>query len=253
MITSIFQTILYRPIFNVFVGLYDVIPDIGVIILIVTLVIKLGLHPLTKKSIKAQKDLQDLQPKLDELKKKHKDDKQKVAQETMKLYKENKVSPFGSCLPLLIQLPIFLALYWVLRELLGDSPNFELLYSFVTQPESINPMSLKLFDLSQNSYVLAILAGGAQFWQASTLSAKKAPKKAGEGAKDENTMSMMNKQMKYFMPIITVLIGSKLPAGLTLYWFLSTLLMALQQFFMFKKKDNENDGSGGVVEGKIVE
>ena len=106
-----FQTILYIPLFNGFVWLYTVIPDVGIVILIVTVLIKLVLYPLNTSSIKAQRSLQELQPKLDALKKKHKDNQQELAQETMKLYKEHKVNPLGSCLPLLIQLPIFIALY----------------------------------------------------------------------------------------------------------------------------------------------
>ncbi|MBD3311138.1 MAG: membrane protein insertase YidC [Candidatus Magasanikbacteria bacterium] len=235
---EIFEFLLYQPLFNGFVGLYNIIPDVGAVILIITIVIRLVLYPLTKQSIAAQKALSDLQPKLEEIKKKHKGDQQKIAQETMKMYKENKVNPFGSCLPLLIQLPIFLALYWVLRGAL-TTDNFSLLYSFVSNPEHINPVTLGFFDLGKSSIILAIFAGAAQYWQAKMMSRKKPPKKAGEGSKDEGMMAMMNKQMLYFMPFLTVIIGMQLPGGLTLYWFLSTLTMALQQKFMFRKKDSE--------------
>jgi len=193
------------------------------------------LYPLTKSSIKSQKALTDLQPKLNELKEKYKDDKQRVAQETMRLYKENKVNPFASCLPLLIQLPILIALYYVLQiALKGD--QFGLLYSFMNNPGSINRISLGLFDLEKTSYVLAVLAGGAQFWQSWMMMRKRVKKPVPTPAKDEDTMAMMNKQMLYFMPIMTVFIGFSLPAGLTLYWFLSTLFTALQQLIVFKKK-----------------
>lgn len=245
---ALFELILYQPIFNGFVGLYEIIPDAGVAILILTVIIKGALYPLTKKSIVAQKSLQEIQPKLEELKKKHKGDQQTIAQETMKLYKENKVNPLGSCLPILIQLPIFLALYWVFREAL-TTDNFDLLYSFVPHPGSINPISLGFLDLSGTNIALAVLAGAAQFWQAKTMSRKKAPKKAGEGAKDENMMAMMNKQMLYFMPVITVIIGFQLPGGVMLYWFLSTLITAVQQQIMLKKKDEKP----GVIEGEVVD
>jgi YidC/Oxa1 family membrane protein insertase len=244
---ALFEAILYQPIFNGFVGLYHFIPDVGAAILILTIVIKFALYPLTKKSIIAQKSLQDLQPKLDELKKKHKGDQQVIAQETMKLYKEHKVNPLGSCLPILVQLPIFLALYWVFREALTTN-TFDLLYSFVPNPGSINPVSLGFLNLAGPNIVLAILAGAAQFWQAKSMSRKKAPTKAGEGAKDENMMAMMNKQMLYFMPVITVFIGFQLPGGVMLYWFLSTLITALQQHILFQKKDGEPK----TLEGEIV-
>jgi YidC/Oxa1 family membrane protein insertase len=232
----LFEILLYQPVFNMFVGLYDLIPDVGVAICILTIIIKLILFPLTKKSISAQKSLTDLQPKLEEIKKKNKGDQQAIARETMSLYKENKVNPMGSCLPILIQLPIFLALYWVLQAGLTGN-DFSLLYSFVPNPGSINPMSLGIINLSKVSPVLAVLAGAAQFWQGKMMSTKKAPQKSGEGAQDENMMSMMNKQMLYFMPIMTIVIGMSFPGGLALYWFLSTLLTALQQLVMFKKKE----------------
>ena len=150
--SHLFQLILTQPMFNGFVALYNLIPDVGVVILVITILIKLILYPLTKSSIKSQKALTDLQPKLNELKEKYKDDKQRVAQETMRLYKENKVNPFASCLPLLIQLPILIALYYVLQiALKGD--QFGLLYSFMNNPGSINRISLGLFDLEKASEV----------------------------------------------------------------------------------------------------
>jgi len=248
--THVFEVLLYQPIFNLFVALYDIIPDIGVIILVITLLIKLALHPLTNKSIKAQKEMQELQPKLELLKKEHKGDQQRIAKETMKLYSEHKVSPLGSCLPMLIQLPVFIALYYVLRDLFAAT-RFELLYSFVPNPETISPISLGLFDLSQKSIVLAVLAAGTQFLQARMMQAQRPPKEAGVAGKDESMASMMNRQMLYFMPIMTLLIGLSFPGGLTLYWFLSTLFMLLQQMWIFRH-EKPKDGKA-IVEGKLVE
>ncbi len=251
--TEFFTAILYQPIFNVFVGLYNLIPDVGVVVLIITVLIKLILYPLTSSSIKSQKALTDLQPKMEALKKQYKDEQQKLAQETMKLYKENKVNPLSSCLPLLIQLPILISLYYVLRVALSDNVSFDLLYSFVAQPDGIKTISLGFIELGKVSPILALLAGGAQFWQAKMMSRKKPPKEAGEGAKDEGMAAMMNKQMLYFMPVITIMIGMQLPGGLTLYWFLSTLFTALQQLVVFKKKDaGDKPKDGDVIEGKIV-
>lgn len=250
---GIFQTVLYQPLFNIFVGLYNLIPDVGVGILLITIIVKAILYPLNSSSIKAQKSLSEMQPRIDEMKKKFKDDKQKVAEETMKLYKEHKVNPLASCLPLLIQLPIFIALYWVLRDGLSTT-NFDMLYPFIKNPGSINTVTLGLLDLKNNSLVLAILAGAAQFWQAKSMMRKKAPVEAGEGAKDENMMSMMNKQMLYFMPVMTIIIGMKLPGGLSLYWFLSTALMAVQQMIVMRGMNNSGPTAPTptAIEGKIV-
>lgn len=248
---ALFELVLYQPIFNLFVGMYGILPDVGIVILIITILVKLGLYPLTKKSITAQKSLSDLQPKLEALKDKHKGDQKTIAQETMKLYKDHKVNPIGSCLPMLAQLPVFLALYWVLQAGLTGN-DFSLLYSFVPNPGKISTISLGMFDLGHRSVLIAILAGAAQFWQAKMMQSKRAPKEAGEGGKDENMMSMMNKQMLYFMPVMTVFIGLSFPAGLALYWFLSTLFTALQQLVMFKK-NGKDESTKGVVEGKILD
>lgn len=237
---ALFQTLLYVPIFNAFVALYNLIPDVGVVIIIITILLKLALYPLTKSSIAAQKSMTELQPKLEALKKEHKNNQQLLAQETMRLYKENKVNPLGSCLPILIQLPIFIAIYWVFRQgLTGD--NFDILYSFVKNPEHINTMSFGFVDLGKSgNVILAVLAGGAQYWQAKMMQSKRPPKEAGPGAKDEDMASIMNKQMLYMMPIMTLLIGFQFQAGLALYWFVSTALTGLQQKLMFAKKTSES-------------
>ncbi len=243
---ELFQTVLYQPIFNGFVALYNLIPDVGVVILIVTILVKILLYPLTDKSIKAQRSLASLQPKMKELKEKHKDNQQVLAQETMKLYKEHKVNPLGSCLPLLIQLPIFIALYLVMRDGLAGQ-NFNLLYPFVQTPASINPLSLGLVNLVNPNIILAVLAGVAQFFQAKSMITKRAPKKAGEGSKDEDLMAMMNKQMLYVMPVLTVIIGFQLPGGLSLYWFISTVLTALQQYWVARKDKEKDNSDEGVI------
>jgi len=263
MLSQIFTTILYQPIFNLFVSLYNIIPghDLGIVILVITIIIRLVLYPLTSSSIKAQKSLQNLQPKMDELKKKYANDKQALAQATMELYKNHKVNPFKSCLPMLVQLPILIALYLVLQNGLKSNDLAQNLYSFIHNPGSINPISLGFFDLSKPNYILAVLAGVAQFLQSKSLSTKTAPKTAGTQAKDEDMMAMMNKQMLYFMPVMTMLIGFRIPAGLTLYWFFSTVLTWLQQIIISKKNkdtsssqlnESSNNSEKKVIEGEIV-
>jgi YidC/Oxa1 family membrane protein insertase len=253
--SQLFHVVLYQPIFNIFVGLYNIIPgnDVGLVILAVTILIRLVLYPLTNSSIKAQRSLQELQPKMEEVKKQYKDDKQKQTQAIMELYKNHKVNPFFSCLPMLIQLPILIALYMVLRDGLVSNNLTSALYSFMPNPGTINAMSFGYFNMAKPNVVLAVMAGLAQFWQAKTMTRRQAPKIAGDGAKDENMMAMMNKQMLYFMPAMTVLIGISLPAGLTLYWFFSTLLMAIQQVWMNKKQPIVPIADNKVIEGKIVD
>lgn len=236
---GLFITVFYQPILNLSVFIYNMVGDLGVAIIIITLLIKLILWPLSKKSIKSQKALQELQPKIDELKIKFKDDQQAMSLALMQLYKENKVNPFSSCLPLIIQLPFLIAIWRVFRD--GFAQNhLDLLYSFVHNPEVINTISFGIFDLSKRSIFLAILAGLAQFWQGKMLQAKR-PEIKTTDSKDENMLSIMNKQMLYVMPLVTIVMGIGFPAGLTFYWFLTTLFTAIQQLLVFKShKKSEN-------------
>jgi YidC/Oxa1 family membrane protein insertase len=112
----------------------------------------------------------------------------------------------------------------------------DLVYNFINRPAFINTTTLGILDLSEKSVILAILAGAAQFWQTKMLSSKQAPIK-NSGAKDENMAAMMNKQMTYMMPVLTVFFGISLPGGLTFYWLITTLLTVAQQYLLFKKQE----------------
>lgn len=254
MIVDLYYLVLFEPLFNGLLLIYSYIPSLGVSIILITIIIKLLLYIPSRSSIRAQKNLQQTQPKMKAIQEKYKNNKEELGRQLMKFYKENKVNPFSSCLPLLLQLPILIALYRVFFAvaqtdevtgiLLAD--KLEHLYGpirdiFMTQ--AIDPMFLGIFDLSQSgNFVLAILAGAAQFWQAKMIQAKKPPKVPG--AKDEGMAAGLNKQMLYFMPIITVFFGIQFPAGLTLYWLVSTLFMVAQQWYVMKK-------DGGPVEGTV--
>lgn len=247
----LYQTFLYQPIFNVLIFLYNLLPykDVGIAIILLTVLIKVIFYPLTRKSIKGQKALQDLQPKLDALKKEHANDKEKLAQEMMKLYKEQNVHPLSSCLPLLIQFPVIIALYQVFRTGL-EATNYDLLYPFITAPEHLNTMFLGFIDLSKPHFILALLAAIGQYYQTRMLIKKQPPKdmREKEGAKDENMMAMMNKNMSVVMPIITLVIGMSLPGGLTLYWLVTTIVTIVQQLAVYKDKNKSSGGDGAIID-----
>jgi len=274
---SLFETILYQPIFNLFVALYTLIPDVGAVVFILTVAIKGGLYPLTKSSLQAQQGLKKIQPKLKKIKEKY-DDQQKVAEKTMELYKEHDVNPLSSCLPILIQIPVFIALYWVLRNGLGTS-DFHLLYSFVPNPGHINPVSMGLVDLGKSgNVILAALAAIAQYLQTKMMNpgaSQQTQQEGEEGAEKANMMSMMTKQMKYVMPFMMFFIGYTLPAGVALYIFFSTGTTAIQHKMLGqdedeedgesdssdnnqnedkdKNKEDNNNGEEEVLEGEVVD
>lgn len=235
-IGNLFTVVCYQPLLNLLVVTYNLIPghDIGLVIIIITLLIKLVLYPFSLSTIKAQKAMNELQPKLNDLKVKYKDDKEKQAKATMELYKEHKINPFASCLPLLIQLPFLIAIYQVFSVGLGNG-DLSLVYSFVTNPGKINTVAFGFFNMAQPAWILAVLAGAAQFWQTKMMLVKR-PEVKGKGAEDEDMAAIMSKQMTYMMPLMTILIGWSLPAGLVFYWLLLTVFTALQQLLTFKKQ-----------------
>lgn len=236
MFGAIYQTVIYQPIFNLLVWFYNIMPghDLGLAIILFTLFFKIILSPFFIQSIKAQRKMQAIQPKLEDLKEKYKESKEKLGVAMMELYRQEKVSPFSSCLPLLVQMPILIAIFQTFRQGLANG-SLNLIYPFINNPGSINPISLGFIDLSQKSIVIAILAGLAQFWQSKLMLKKKKNQPAPKSA----LAASMNQQMLYFMPAFTAIIGFSLPAGLTFYWLLTTVLSAVQQIFIFKKMDGK--------------
>lgn len=231
------------------VFLYDLFSDktiaIGLSILILTLAIKFALFSMNTKAIVSQRELQKLQPKLNDIKEKYKKDKEKQSREMMKFYKENKINPFSSCLPLLIQLPILIALYRVFRDGITNPDELKYLYPFVLNPGHIEANFLGIFDFAAPNIVLAVIAGVLQFaqtWMLTKMKTKREKKEEIERKKKKkktamDTATAMTQQMTYFMPIMTVFIAASLPSGLAFYWVITTLFAIGQQWYIMKKKE----------------
>lgn len=235
---DLFIVLFYQPILNLLIFIYNTVPgnDLGVAIILLTLLIKLILFPFSWQQIEAQKALQRLQPKLDEIKEKHKDDKQKLAEAQMGLFKDEKVNPLSSCLPTLIQFPFLIALFYVLKDGLKDQ-TFHLLYPFISQPGHLNETLFGLLSLTKNhDILLALIVGGIQLFQI-YLTMPQQKKKKKEGSQDDFS-SILNKQLLFFIPVMTGVMSYQFPNGLGLYWFMQTLLTVGQYWIMdfFKKK-----------------
>ena len=249
-LANAFNSILYQPLFNALVLLYEYLPghDFGIAVIVLTVLIRLIFFPLMAKSIKSQKALSELQPKIQEIQQKYKNDKEKQAKATMELYKKAKINPFGGCLPLLIQLPILFAIYRVFWKGL-EPAQLSYLYSFIPNPGTINPVFLGIVNLSQANLVLAILAGILQFFQTKMMVPSQI---AASGSKQKNAkkgipdfQGMMQKQMTYFFPVFTVFILWKLPSAIGIYWIVSAFFSIIQQHFIFSVK------SEPTLEGKV--
>lgn len=228
---DIYHTIIYNPILNFLVFLYNIFPikDIGIIIILVTIVLRLILAPFMHKSLKSQKAMSALQPKLNEIRDKHKDDREAQTKAMLELYREHKVNPLSSCLPVLIQLPILFALYGVFNKALHN--NLDGLYSFIANPGTLNPSFLGLINLSQFNWALAIMAGIAQYWQSATVI-----RWQGNRDNSDSMTSAINANMLYILPLMTVGFAwwLKLPSGLALYWIVTTLFAVAQQYYVHR-------------------
>lgn len=243
-IKSAFSTLMFQPLYNLLIVLYVIIPDLGVAIIISTVAIRLLLMPLSKKSIESQKKMQEIQPELKKIQKKHKHDKQLQGKKVMEFYKEKGVNPAGGCLPMIVQLIFLITLYRVFMLGLNAPEVSDLVYSFIKNPGHLNPIAFGFLDLSKPNVFLAIVTAIAQYWQGKMMIAKKKeeekfmPKKKEKKAGDTPDFgSMMQQQMVYMGPILTLVIGMKFAAGLILYWLITTVFMAIQQWLIIQKDE----------------
>ncbi len=224
---NIFNLIFYKPLFNVLIFLYNTVAfhDFGIAIILLTIVIRIIIYPLTKKMMDSQRGLAQLQPEINEIKKKFKTQEEQ-SKEIMKLYKEKKINPFSSCLLFIVQIPILIALYQVFMKA-TDPESLSVLYSFIDRPEKINTLFLGLVNLEKTNIYLAILAGISQFFQTKTSM-------VNNGGSD--TMKNMNKQMLFVMPVITMIFALKFQGGLALYWLVGNIVSIIQQLYGYRKK-----------------
>lgn len=222
-VVGLFNLILKQPLFNVLIFFYQIIPghDLGVAIIVLTVLLRLILWPFAARALHSQRALQSLQPEINAIREKYKGDTQAMNAAVMEFYKEKEINPLSSCLPNLIQLPFLVALYSVFISGL-NTKHLNMLYSFVPKPHSINPHLLGLMDLSKHdtTFILPVLAAGLQYYQSRML--LPAPQYHDESAKTARTLT-------YVMPAVTFVFALSLPAALPLYWITTTAFAIIQQ------------------------
>ena len=235
---NFFTVILYQPLFNILIVLYQYLHDFGFAVIALTVLIRFLLYPLAAKSIRVQKVTSLLQPKMKEIQEKHKIDKEKQAQMMMQLWKENKINPLSSFLFLLLQLPILWTLYRVFLDGFKGG-SLTILYGFVHNPGTVNPMFLGSVNLSASFPAFAVAAGILQFVQVKMMMPKTPPQNVGK-SQSEQFAAMMQTQSLYIFPVVTILIFWGLPAALGVYWITTSVFSIIQQYFILK-----NSSSGG--------
>jgi YidC/Oxa1 family membrane protein insertase len=234
---AFFNTILHQPLFNALIFLQQTISfgDLGVAIILLTLIVRLILYPLSYKGFKSQMIMQRIQPEIKSIQEKHKDNKEKQAELLMEVWKKNKVNPFSGFVLLIIQLPILLALY---RIFLSDfsTESLKTLYAFVPHPEIISKTFLGLIDLSEKSIVIVGIAAVLQYIHGKLSLARPQGSQKGQ-------MNKMTRNMVFLGPIITIVFLTNLPSAVGIYWATTSAFSIFQQIIIGKSLHSSNDGT----------
>jgi YidC/Oxa1 family membrane protein insertase len=226
-------------ILKLMVWMERIVPNYGVVIIVLSVLTKLLFYRLTHKSFRAMKDMQRIQPRLKEVQEKYKDDRDRMNKEVMKVYKEAGVSPLGGCLPLVLQMPVFIALYNVLSNTIElRDARFVGWINNLSAPDVLFKFGSKLPLLGNEFHLLPILMGAAMVYQ-SRLSGSP----TGDGVAASQT-----KMMNYLMPIIFTIFFYSMPSGLVLYWLVNNVLSIVQQYYVQKELEAE-DAAGAATAG----
>ena len=212
-------------------AIYGVVGNYGIAIIIVTILMRIVIFPLTLKQEKSMKKMRDLQPEIEKIKEKYKDSPQEYQQKTAELYRESGVNPLGGCLPLLIQMPVFVALYWAFS---GNAipADAKFLWFTLKQPDRLFMIGNFAFNL------LPILNVGVTYIQQKIMTS------ATSGQESSQQMQTM----LYMMPLMMLFIFYKMPSGVTLYYLVSGALSLVQQYFILKGRSD--DGKDNIKSSK---
>lgn len=255
MFTTIWHSFFFDPIYNGLVFLIDVVPggDVGLAIILLTIVVKTGLLPLSLSATRTQRAMREIEPELARIREEYKDDREGLARAMMDLYAKAGIKPFSSILLLFIQIPIVIALYFSVASGGGvklPDINTEVLYSFITVPEQASMLFFGIVDMAAKSLPLALLAGVTQFFQAH-LTFPAVPKRT-EGTpasfKDDFARSMQM-QMRYVMPVMIFFFAYSISAAVALYFTVSNVLGVAQELIV-RKHRHAGDTSVSVTASK---
>ena len=226
-----------KPLGYLLTGIYDVVGSYGITLIIFTVIVRLCLFPIYLHQTRNSLKMADVQPKMQEIQKKYANDKEELNRRLMELYKQENYNPMKGCLPMLIQFPILMGLFTLLRDPLSYMPS-----GSTHMVLAVHESFLWVPDLSQSDlWILPIITGIAQFFSFSLSQMQM----QSPGANPNQMMGMM-KVMKYVFPVMLVYLGRTFPAGLALYWFIGNLCAILQnQVLRIWKKKMERDKAEG--------
>jgi len=231
-----FTTLLVQPIYNLFVFLLGLMPlgDAGLAIVAMTLIMRAVLYPIFTSSIRTQMGMAAMQPELDQVTERYKDDKEALTRERMALLKKYKVNPFAGFGALIIQLVVLIALYFALFREGFPVINQALLYTFVHAPAQVSTTFFGLIDLlSPHHIVLAVVVGATQYL-AIRLTLRRTPTPAHPDKQAAHRMQ--SGMMLYFMPLLMAAVSYTFPAAVGLYFVVGNLVSLLQEWLLMRQK-----------------
>lgn len=255
MFKAAFFNFVYEPLYNGLVYLVDVVPahDIGLAIIILTIVVKIILLPLSRQAIRTQAAMRAIAPEIEAIRAKYKDKQDEQARAIFALYREKNIRPFSSFLLILVQFPILFGLYWVFWK--GGLPNVDpsILYSFVPLPENVNMDFMGRIDMGERSIILAFLAGATQLIYARlSMGARKPREKTDSPSFSSDMAHSFDLQARYVLPVIVAGIAYTVSAAVPLYWTASNVFMIAQEFAMGRRFSEKTASIPPTSEGGIV-
>ncbi len=231
-----FQTYLIQPLYNAFIFLIDVMPhgDVGLAIIAMTVVMRVLFYPAFSASIRTQMGMAAAQGELDEINKKYKDNPDEKAKHTMALFKERNIRPLAGFVAILVQIPIFIALYYAFFREDGGLPHVAttLLYSFVSNPVNVNLQFLGFLNLSNAHNIILALVVGLLQYAVIHLSLMRTPKSKSLSPEKAQAQAMQQKMMLYFMPGLFAVISFTLPSAAGLYFATGNVISLGQEWLI---------------------
>lgn len=241
---NLWNTFLYEPIYNALIFIINNVTfgDVGFAIVIVTILVKVILFPLTKKSARSQILMKKMEPEIKKIKQDY-PNKEEQAKKTLELYKKYGTNPFSGCLVVLLQMPVIFALYYVFYK--GLKVDESLIYSFIQIPTTLSTNFLGVFELGEKSLFLGVLTGLSQFIQGYLSSPVKNKQveiiKDTDSIKDKKTdfqeqlSDSMQMNVRYILPVFIGFIAWKISAAVALYWTVSNIFTILQEWYIRRK------------------
>lgn len=239
-----YNEILFRPLFNALVFLTGVVPfrDLGLAVIILTIIVRFAIFPFTHGSIKTQTKMREIEPELKKIRQETNGKQEEQGRRTMELYKKHGVSPFSGCLLLLIQLPILIALYQLFIKDINS--NLELLYSFIPPPDGIQYLFLGLIDMTKVSVPLAAIAAISQYLQMKLAMPDKAMVQKAEGGSFQNDFQkMFSAQAAYIFPVVILVISLQFPSAVALYWTTSNVFATVHEWMVKRQSKQYERGN----------